>query len=276
MLGFPVDEVLDQRLPSALQALHVNYRYLLSWALAVASRRPGARILDFGCGPGTVVQAARGLGLECSGADAFYEGEQDLPLVQKTGLLGTAIRKIENGRVPFGDTSFDLIVSNQVLEHVRDLEGTVSELSRLLKPDGRLLILCPTREVVREAHCGVPFLHWLNPASPSRVAYAARWKWAGVGFDKERKSAEEWAREAVSWMDRFVFYRSRHELRDHLGRCFETVSIEGHYLTYRLRRLRRIGALAPLLRIPWLDAAGRAICRRFNGIVVLARRKITS
>jgi SAM-dependent methyltransferase len=276
MLGFPIGEVLDQRLPSALQDLHVNYRYLLAWAQAVARRRPGARILDFGCGPGTVVQAARRLGLECSGADAFYEGEQDLPLVEKTGLLGTAIRKIENGRVPFDDASFDLIVSNQVLEHVRDLRETVSELSRLLKPDGRLLVLCPTREVVREAHCGVPFLHWLDPASPARVAYAARWTWAGVGFDKERKSAEEWAREAVSWMDRFVFYRTRHELRALLGRSFETAFIEGHYLTYRLRGLRRVGALAPFLRIPWLEGAGRAICRRFNGVVVLARKKTTS
>jgi SAM-dependent methyltransferase len=276
MLGFPVDEVLAQPLPSALQDLHVNYRYLLSWAQAVAARRPGARILDFGCGPGTVVQAARGLGLECSGADAFYEGEQDLPLVRKTGLFGTAIRKIEDGRVPFDDASFDLIVSNQVLEHVRHLDGTLSELFRLLKPDGRLLVLCPTREVVREAHCGVPFLHWLDPASSSRVAYAARWKWAGVGFDKERKSAEEWAREAVSWMDRFVFYRSRHELRVLLGRRFELATLERHYLSYRLRQLRRARALAPLLRIPWLDGAGRAICHRFNGIVVLARKKPVS
>lgn len=276
MLGFPLDEVLAQRLPSALQDLHVNYRYLLSWAQAVAVRRPGARILDFGCGPGTVVQAARGLGLECSGADAFYEGEQDLPLVQKTGLFGTAIRKIEEGRVPFEDASFDLIVSNQVLEHVKHLEGTLSELFRLLKPDGRLLVLCPTREVVREAHCGVPFLHWLDPASASRVAYAARWSRAGFGFDKERKRPEEWAREAVSWMDRFVFYRSRHDLRRLLGRSFETAFIEGHYLTYRVRQLPRARALAPLLRIPWLGGAGRAICRRFNGIVFLARKKTTS
>jgi SAM-dependent methyltransferase len=276
MLGFPIDQVLAGRLPSALQDLHVNYRYLLSWAQAAAARRPGARILDFGCGPGTVVQAARGLGLECSGADAFYEGEQDLPLVQKTGLFGTAIRKIENGRVPFEDASFDLIVSNQVLEHVEHLDGAVSELSRLLKPDGRLLVLCPTREVVREAHCGVPFLHWLDPASSSRVAYASRWNWAGFGFDKERKSPEEWAREAVSWMDRFVFYRSRHDLQGLLGRSFETASLEGHYLAYRLRQHRRAGALAPLLRIPWLDGAGRAICHRFNGIVVLARKKILS
>lgn len=276
MLGFPIDEVLTQRLPSTLQDLHVNYRYLLSWARALTARRPGARILDFGCGPGTVVQAARELGVECSGADAFYEGEQDLPLVQKTGLLGTAIRKIENGRVPFEDASFDLIVSNQVLEHVQHLEGTLSELFRLLKPEGLLLVLCPTREVVREAHCGVPFLHWLDPASSSRVAYAARWHWAGFGFDKSAKNPEEWAREAVSWMDRFVFYRSRHDLRALLGRFFETVSIEGHYLTYRMRQHARARALAPLLRIPWLGAAGRAICHRFNGIVVLARKKSTS
>ena len=272
MLGFPLDDVLAQRLPPAHDGLHVNYRYLLSWSKAVAARRPGARILDFGCGPGTLVEAARGLGLDCSGADAFYEGEQDLPLVRKSGLFGTAIRKIEDGRVPFDDGSFDLIVSNQVLEHVDRLDETLAELSRLIRRDGLLLFLFPTREVLREAHCGVPFLHWLE-RTPSRIGYAARWHRLGIGFDKERKSREEWAREAVAWMDRFVFYRTWRDVRVLFGRRFDHVAIERHYLAYRLLQRRRGRSLAPLLRIPWLASAGRAVCRRFNGAIVLARKR---
>ena len=272
MRGLPLDDVLAQRLPSPLRDLHVNYRYLLSWATAAAARRPGARILDFGCGPGTVVEAARGLGLDCSGADSFYEGEQDLPLVRKSGLFGTAIRKIDGGRIPFDDASFDLIVSNQVLEHVQDLDGTLAELSRVIRKDGLLLFLFPTREVIREAHCGVPFLHWLE-RTPSRVGYAARWSRLGIGFDKDRKTPEEWAREAVAWMDRFVCYRTWHDVRVLLGRHFDHDSIEGHYLTYRLLQRRRGFPPAPLFRIPWVEAAGRAVCRRFNGVVLLARKR---
>jgi SAM-dependent methyltransferase len=270
MRGFPLDDVLAQSLPSPLHALHVHYRYLLCWAKTAAARRPGARILDFGCGPGTVVEAARGLGLDCSGADSFYEGEQDLPVVRNSGLFGTAIRKIEGGKVPFEDGSFDLIVSNQVLEHVQDLDGTLAELSRLLRKDGHLLLLFPTREVIREAHCGIPFLHWLE-RSPSRVGYAARWSRLGIGFEKEKKTPEAWAREAVAWMDRFVFYRTWHDVRVLLDRRFEHAAIEGHYLTYRLGQRRRGGVLAPLFRIPWVEEAGRAVCRRFNGVVLLAR-----
>lgn len=272
-LGFPLEDVLAQGLPPKLTEIHVNHRYMLSWAKAVALRRTGARILDFGCGPGMVVEAGRTLGMECFGADAFYEGEQDLPLVQKTGLFGTAIRRIEMGKVPFDDDSFDLIVSNQVIEHVEKLDETLAELSRVAKPDALLLFLFPSREVIREAHCGVPFLHWFRPGSPARIPYAARWKWAGFSFDKDRKTREAWAKEAVEWMDRFVFYRTRHEIRSLFARYFDCLPMEGHYLAYRLLQKRRGKVMAPFLRIPWFGSFGRSVCHLLNGVVVLARKK---
>ncbi len=260
-------DVLAASLPPALGSLHVNYRYLLGWSQALAERRSGMRLLDFGCGPGQLVEAAMTLGLDARGADVFYGGEKDRQEVVARGLLGNVVREIRDGRIPFDDATFDLVVSNQVFEHVEDLDGTLAEVRRVMKPDGMLVALFPTREVVREAHCGVPFLHW-RPRG-ERVAHALRWSRWGSGFEKEKKSAEDWAREAVAWVDRYVFYRTRSETLRSFEKAFAITAAEEHYLAYRLPWR----PLAPLLRVPWAREASRLVCRRFNGAVLTARKR---
>lgn len=260
-------DVLAASLPPALCGLHVNYRYLLAWARAMSARRPGAQILDFGCGPGLVVRSARGLGLDLVGADVFYGGEEDRKEVVAAGLLGTAVQEISGGRIPYGDAAFDLVLSNQVFEHVEDLGGTIDEVARVMKGDALLLALFPTQEVVREAHCGVPFLHWVS--RERRLAHALRWSRWGSAFRKEDRSREDWAREAVAWVDRYVFYRGRAEILAAFRRRFEIVSAEEHYLAFRMPRPE----LVPLLRVPWAREVARLVCRRFNGVVLLGRKR---
>ncbi len=46
------------------------------------------------------------------------------------------------------------------MEHVDDLNFTLSELARVFKPSGKVLTLFPSAEVIREGHCGIPFAHW--------------------------------------------------------------------------------------------------------------------
>lgn len=251
--------------------LHVNYRYMLAWAGTTAARIAGARILDFGCGDGRVVRAARAAGWDVVGADVFYGGSDARREAEAAGLLGTSVREIQDGRLDFPDGAFDLILSNQVIEHVEALGPTLGELARVLKPGGTLVCLFPTREVVREAHCGVPFLHWMDRGA-ERAAWAARWHWAGNSHDREKRTPEDWARTAVDWMDRYVRYRRRSELLREFGRRFRVTSMEEHYLAFRLRQKRGLGRLWPVLGIPWAAAAGRLICRRFNGVVWRARR----
>ena len=250
--------------------LHVNYRYMLSWARAVATERPNARILDFGCGAGPAVRAARAMGLPFFGADSFYGGSEARKEVEAAGMLGSAIREIRDGRIDFEDAAFDLILSNQVFEHVEQLDRTLSELSRILKKDGLLVCLFPTQEVVREAHCGVPFLHWLDKKSPDRRSYAASWHWAGSSHDKANKTREQWAADAVEWMDRYTFYRRRPEILREFSRYFSLSPAEDHYLTYRMLQSPLLRPLAPLVRIPPLRAGSRMFCRRFNGVVLVA------
>lgn len=231
--------------PSEPAELHVNYRYLLAWARAV-----GGRILDFGCGDGQVVRAGRARGLDILGADV------------KEGVD----HRIRDNRLPFDDRSFDLVLANQVVEHLEALEDSLEEVARVLKPGGLLVCLFPTSEVLREAHCGVPFLHWLPKGA--RVGWAALWHPIGFSFEKGTKPAARWAAEAVDWMDRHVHYRRRADVLRAFGRRFDVLPAEEHYLAYRLRRW------APFLRIPWARAGSRVVCRRLNGMVLVGRRRL--
>ena len=45
--------------------------------------------------------------------------------------------------LPFGDSSFDLVLCAETIEHVRDLQFLLSEARRVLEPGGRLAITTP-------------------------------------------------------------------------------------------------------------------------------------
>lgn len=125
---------------SLLEAEHY-LRY--HWAAAVATDRD---VLDAGCGTGygTLILAQAGarrcLGIDIS-EDAIArarEGERD---ERAEFMLGDITE------LPLEPESFDLITCFETIEHVteRDQERLVSELARLLRPDGLLLISSPNR-----------------------------------------------------------------------------------------------------------------------------------
>ncbi len=113
-----------------------------------------ATVLDFGCGDGAAVGAWRDAGHEAHGCDIVLERSQEW------------LRLIEVPyRLPFANATFDLVVSNQVLEHVQDHDAAFSEIRRVLKPGALSLHLFPPRWTPIEPHVRVPLAtvlqrHW--------------------------------------------------------------------------------------------------------------------
>lgn len=97
-------------------------------------------ILDAGCGTGRFSARAR------------QEGAAVVSLDVGTRLLAETARKCDSALVaasvcdlPFASGTFDIVISSEVIEHTPDPARAVREMSRVLRPGGRLALTVPNR-----------------------------------------------------------------------------------------------------------------------------------
>lgn len=255
--------------------MDVTNRFVLDFAKSFALSRPGARILDFGCGSGSLVAAGRAARLDMLGADVFFQGSPGkLAEAERAGLLNTAIHEIRDGRLDFEDGAFDLVTNNQVLEHVEDLDAVLGELHRVLKRDGVLLSIFPSREVFREGHIGIPFSHWFAKDSKPRFYYTWALRSLGLGTWKEQApTRRQWASDKLGWIDAYTRYRPKREILLAFERYFTTEMREPDYIRYRLRDTPALAPLAHLLELPGAPATAAAVFRKLAFMVLVSRRR---
>ena len=144
-----------------------NYTYAVDLASRLTKDFRGS-LLDYGCGAGQIVEKALAAGYDAYGVDEFYDGGSYREDAKRNGLLQTRIFELQNGQIPFSDESFDVIVSNQVFEHIADFSLPLAEIDRVLKPTGIFINIFPSSESWREGHIGIPFAHWWPKGSSLR------------------------------------------------------------------------------------------------------------
>lgn len=97
----------------------------------LAADGPAPDVLDLGCGEGGSVELFRSVR-----ADVRWIG-LDLPDSPYAPRPGADVRTYDGETMPFGDASFDVVFSKQVLEHVHDPRRVLAEVRRVLRPGGR-------------------------------------------------------------------------------------------------------------------------------------------
>jgi SAM-dependent methyltransferase len=106
----------------------------------------GARILDVGCGLGLYVRAFAAYSSDVHGVDIDPER-----VAQASETLAN-IREAGAEDLPYPDGDFDLVFSNEVIEHLEDDRAAVREAWRVLKPGGHLVAFAPNRWYPFETH----------------------------------------------------------------------------------------------------------------------------
>lgn len=135
----------------------------ITWTLERERPLRGMRLLDIGTGSGTI---ARELATQVGAAGGVVSVDVEDVRVERDGYT---FHLLDGGRLPFADASFDIVVSNHVVEHVGDGDSQqrhLDEVARVLTPGGVAYVAVPYRWRLVENHYRLPLLSWL----PARLA----------------------------------------------------------------------------------------------------------
>jgi ubiquinone/menaquinone biosynthesis C-methylase UbiE len=108
--------------------------------------KPGMKLLDCGCGPGTItVGFARAVGHGLVMAVDVEPGQvvTTEQTAREQGLTNVQVRQANVYDLPFPDRSFDAIFSHALFEHLADPLAALRQFRRLLKPGGPVGIASP-------------------------------------------------------------------------------------------------------------------------------------
>ena len=117
------------------------------------SARPGEKMLDVGCGSGLSLLEAKAMGVEAWGIEADPNAQRF------ADQLGLRIHQGGLQDVPFAGVSFDLVILNQVIEHIPEPDKALQIIQQRLATDGRVVLVFPN---VNSLWCRLSGLRWIN------------------------------------------------------------------------------------------------------------------
>jgi len=146
----------------------------LEMILSAAGERIHGSILENGCGVGMYVEHLAPLGGKVIGLEYDFERARDAG-VRSAGIVNAA-----GENLPYPNSTFDLILSHEVLEHVQNDSLAVREMIRVTKSGGRIVLFVPNRGYPFETHGiywrgkyyfgNIPFVNWLPRKWRDRLA----------------------------------------------------------------------------------------------------------
>ena len=259
--------------PDLASSIHSEVlRYVESCRAALGLRPDEMRVLDYGCGSGDGVLVLRRLGYAAFGADINASRvEEARAMLRSEGWAQPDVFSVvpADGRTAFADGQFHFIYSQQVFEHVADLNLVAHELRRLTAPGGYGFHVFPPRRRPQESHYYMPFVHWL-PKNELRHAAMLGYALLGLG-GRPPEIPGAGPAERASFLYRYsvahTFYRKHREIAQTLNDggldvCF---AVTNH------RRLRASRALSRIVDAPALRPAIEWGLLTFIGVNLLTR-----
>lgn len=131
--------------------------------LGVVGSLSGLRVIDVGCGDGTLLEkaAARWPTAELWGVDVV---PSERP-IQRRGIR--VVVADLRGDLPFQNQSMDLVISTETLEHLVDPDRCLKEMRRIIRPGGRVVVTIPNATGYFPFH----YLGWKIPTRKLREKF---------------------------------------------------------------------------------------------------------
>lgn len=129
-----------------------NYRGLLrsvqlsrfEAACTMLGEKKYQHLLEIGYGSGIFMPELAQRCHRLSGVDVHDRSQQVAACLEEIGVSAD-LHQASATCLPFGEGQVDCVVSISALEFVDDLDGLACELSRVLTPDGKLVVICPVK-----------------------------------------------------------------------------------------------------------------------------------
>lgn len=222
--------------------------------------RAGGEVLDFGAGAGRHVAEFRAAGYEAVGVDQQFSSHS----------AGSAPREYlhrvqpPDYELPFDDDAFDVVFSTSVMEHVVDPGSALTQIARVLRPDGVSIHCFPSRWRPIEPHMYTPLGGRFN-------SYALCALWARLGIRNEHQRdlpPREVALRNAQYAKTGISYPTAREWSLRAARLFADVRWAEAAYVEATRSVSAISRrVAPALEVPGVQRLYRGLHTR---VLVLA------
>lgn len=167
-----------------------------------AGETRGRQVLDIGSGMGGFLVAAarhemRPVGIEPNADYCTIARLRGM----RYGLEPHVIQSVGEA-LPFPDASFDVVLAQDILEHVQDHDATLREIRRVLRPDGVALVTVINRFAWRDPHYHLRAINYLPRAAADRLIEA-------LGRSKRRAAFADNQRLSAMYYDTFRGFAAR-------------------------------------------------------------------
>jgi SAM-dependent methyltransferase len=168
------NEPLTQADVDKYQCRPITLRLLQQTADRLNKSPDQVRVLDYGCGRGETVAYLRRCGYDCYGVEiepTYVKSAQ--AFLGSVSARFPVVSLVDDTRTLFPDDFFDVVLTDQVLEHVSVVEPVIAELKRIMGAGSVALHIFPSSWCLVEPHMFLPVVHWLPKGAARRILIRA-------------------------------------------------------------------------------------------------------